>query len=146
MMQREKKKKRGREVSEDKPIQVNSEKCAKKVHHKNTHPHHEFNEVVELSVFDFPWIKDGMMLSSISEEDWYLEGTFLFSLRAAIEDQGEIFSQFSSSVIASAGGSLELLPEIDNGVGDACSIPNVENAAENLDIWASVLNQPLGRH
>lgn len=143
-------KKRGREVTEDKTIQVNSEKCAKKIHpaDNNTRPHH--HEFDEHSVFDFPWIKDGTMFSPISEEDLYLEGTFLSSLRsAAIEGEGESFIQFSC--IATTGGLFEFVPEIvdgdDNGVCASCSIPTVDSNGESLDpcIWASVLNQPIGR-
>lgn len=117
------------------------ERVAKKVFEEGTRCKEEQEEDIFKAIFDFPWLKEGMMIST-PKDDRGLEGTFLSSLHDIIpgynSDGIEFPDQFPLWI-------PESLPEDNVVVNERGWSFKGDNKLESFDcIWSSLLNyKPL---
>ncbi|KAF5742816.1 hypothetical protein HS088_TW09G00876 [Tripterygium wilfordii] len=143
-MDRRQKKKRGRE-GKDKTEQYSLEKSAKR--QEDGHDDRDSNMIrledkpPSLHVFDFPWLKDGM-ISETWEEEWInIEDSFSSSLKEMemkmeMERVEYLCEECLYESAATCAASLEKLEEM-NGWDWGLDMESVDS------IWNYFLNQPL---
>lgn len=100
-----------------------------------------------LGVFDFPWLKDGGVMSN--SDDWFLdfEDNFLQSHTSSRNDHGgvDIFEECGLCNIPEASTShVQDAKFLEDDVGQQFEGNGLELEAEDVDcIWSSLLNKPI---
>ncbi|KAG2684575.1 hypothetical protein I3843_10G081500 [Carya illinoinensis] len=97
---------------------------------------------LEVGVFDFPWLKDGVISKS---EDYRFEDAFFSSLIYDMNPTNSTDIEFSGKSLCQTSEELLYLPENKSDDNLFRPVPEGDGSEmEGMDcIWSSLLSQPL---